>query len=156
MEERNAQLERDVARYQERKRIEKEASLIKHLGAQGTYLCNAAQISILQVLIPVNEYHEAKERYTKAREHQRALHARVTKLKNRNAPAHTKLESVSFTLNIIGICPHVMFSQLAAQHKTLEKRREAKKTASKAKFQQMKAKWSDSERLVRLYSFKLQ
>lgn len=94
MEERNAQLERDVARYQERKRIEKEASLIKHLGAQGTYLCNVAQISILEVLIPVNEYHEAKERYTNAREHQRALHARVTKLKNRNAPAHAKLESV--------------------------------------------------------------
>lgn len=48
--------------------------------------------------------------------------------------------------------PHLMFSQLAAQHKTLEKRREAKKDASKKKFQQMKAKWSDSERLVRLIS----
>ncbi|KAL4076371.1 hypothetical protein J3A83DRAFT_2194372 [Scleroderma citrinum] len=110
MEERNAQLERDVARYQERQRIEKE-------------------ISILEVLIPVNEYHEAKEIYTKARERQRELHARVTKLKDRNAPAHAMLD------------------QLGAQHKTLEKRREAKKNASKQKFQQMKAKWNDSERL---------
>ena len=55
---------------------------------------DVAQISILQVLIPVNEYHEAKERYTKAKERQRELHARVTKLKDRNAPAHAKLESV--------------------------------------------------------------
>ncbi|KIJ69821.1 hypothetical protein HYDPIDRAFT_78852 [Hydnomerulius pinastri MD-312] len=110
MEERNAQLERDVARYQERKRIEKE-------------------ISVLEVLIPVNEYHEAKERYAQAKERQRELHARVTRLKDRNAPAHAKLE------------------QLAAQYKDLEKAREKKKNASKAKFQQMKAKWADSERL---------
>ncbi|KAH7887409.1 P-loop containing nucleoside triphosphate hydrolase protein [Phlebopus sp. FC_14] len=73
MEERNAQLERDVARYQERERIEKE-------------------ISVLEVLIPVNEYHEAKEVYLKTKERQREVHARVTKLKDRNAPAHAMLE----------------------------------------------------------------
>ncbi|KAI6040438.1 hypothetical protein EDC04DRAFT_1511263 [Pisolithus marmoratus] len=81
MEDRNAQLERDVARYQERKRIEHE-------------------IAILEVLIPVNEYHEAKELYMKARERQRELHARVTKLKDRNAPAHTILEYVSDVVHI--------------------------------------------------------
>lgn len=110
MKDRNAQLERDVARYQERKRIEKE-------------------ISVLEVLIPVNEYHEAKERYTKAKERQRELHARVTRLKDRNAPAHAKLQ------------------QLGNQYKEQEKVREKKKNASKHKFQQMKTKWADSEQL---------
>ncbi|KAH7887410.1 hypothetical protein F5I97DRAFT_1925860 [Phlebopus sp. FC_14] len=37
--------------------------------------------------------------------------------------------------------------QLGAQYKELEKIREKKKNASKQKFQQMKAKWADSERL---------
>ncbi|KAF9226823.1 P-loop containing nucleoside triphosphate hydrolase protein [Gyrodon lividus] len=110
MEERNAQLERDVARYQERKRIEKE-------------------ISVLEVLIPVNEYHEAKERYVKVKERQRELHARVTQLRDRNAPVHAKLE------------------QLAGQYKDFEKAREKKKNASKQKFQQMKANWAESEKL---------
>ncbi|KAG6331319.1 hypothetical protein ID866_7768 [Astraeus odoratus] len=98
------------------------------LNVQVGNLC-AAKISILEVLIPVNEYHEAKERYMKAKEYQRELHARVTKLKNRNAPAH------------------VMLEQLGIQYKELDKVREKKKNASKQKFQQMKTKWADSERL---------
>ncbi|KAF9236197.1 P-loop containing nucleoside triphosphate hydrolase protein [Melanogaster broomeanus] len=110
MVERNAQLEREVARYQERQRIAKE-------------------ISVLEVLIPVNEYHEAKEHYVQAKERQRQLHARVTELRDRNAPAHAKLE------------------QLAVQYKDFEKAREKKKNASKQKFQQMKAKWAESEKL---------
>ncbi|KAG2359387.1 P-loop containing nucleoside triphosphate hydrolase protein, partial [Suillus spraguei] len=112
MQERNSQLERDVQRYQERKRIEKN-------------------IAVLKVLIPVNEYHEAKERYQKAKDRQRELHARVRKLKDRNAPAHAKLE------------------QLAAQHKEYEKAREKKKTASRQKFQQMKNKWGENDKLER-------
>ncbi|KAG1833286.1 P-loop containing nucleoside triphosphate hydrolase protein [Suillus subluteus] len=112
MQERNSQLERDVQRYQERKRIEKD-------------------IAILKVLIPVNEYHEAKERYQKAKDRQRELHARVRKLKDRNAPAHAKLE------------------QLAVQHREYEKAREKKKTASRQKFQQMKNKWSENDKLER-------
>ncbi|KAG8218951.1 hypothetical protein J3R82DRAFT_4662 [Butyriboletus roseoflavus] len=110
MEERNAQLERDVARYQERMRIEKE-------------------IAVLRVLIPVNEYHEAKERYAEAKERQRELHGRVAKLRDKNAPVHAKRE------------------QLAAQYKEFEKAREKKKNASKAKFQQMKARWHESDHL---------
>ncbi|OAX43369.1 P-loop containing nucleoside triphosphate hydrolase protein [Rhizopogon vinicolor AM-OR11-026] len=109
MQDRNGQLERDVQRYQERKRIEKE-------------------IAVLEVLIPVNEYHEAKERYQRAKDRQRDLHARVRKLKDRNAPAHAKLE------------------QLAIQHKECEKAREKKKTASRQKFQQMKNKWNATQR----------
>ncbi|KAG6373746.1 hypothetical protein JVT61DRAFT_5888 [Boletus reticuloceps] len=110
MEERNAQLEREVARYQERLKIERE-------------------ISILRVLIPVNEYHEAKERYAQAKERQRKLHACVKELQDKNAPVHAKRE------------------QLAAQYKEFEKAREKKKNASKAKFQQMKAKWLESDKL---------
>ncbi|KAG2141629.1 P-loop containing nucleoside triphosphate hydrolase protein [Suillus cothurnatus] len=110
MQERNSQLERDVQRYQERKRIEKD-------------------IAVLKVLIPVNEYHEAKERYQKAKDRQRELHARVRRLKDRNAPAHAKLE------------------QLAVQHKEYEKAREKKKTASRQKFQQMKNKWGENDKL---------
>ncbi|KAN0097138.1 P-loop containing nucleoside triphosphate hydrolase protein [Tylopilus felleus] len=110
LEERNAQLERDVARYQERLKIEK-------------------QISILKVLIPVNEYHEVKERYLQAKERQRELHARVTELRDKNAPVHAKRE------------------QLITQYKEFEKAREKKKNASKAKFQQMKARWHESDKL---------
>lgn len=90
MEERNAQLERDVARYQERLRIEKQACSIP---LQSTPVrVNIAQIAILNVLIPVNEYHEAKERYAEAKERQRELHARVAELRDKNAPVHAKRE----------------------------------------------------------------
>ena len=90
MEERNAQLERDVARYQERLRIEKQA---RSIPLQSTFVrVNIPQISILNVLIPVNEYHEAKERYAEAKERQRELHARVAELRDKNAPVHAKRE----------------------------------------------------------------
>lgn len=90
MEERNAQLERDVARYQERLRIEKEACFI--LSQSISVRVNILQISILRVLIPVNEYHEVKERYAQAKDRQRELHARVAELRDRNAPVHAKRE----------------------------------------------------------------
>ncbi|KAG9317772.1 hypothetical protein JVU11DRAFT_1992 [Chiua virens] len=110
MEDRNAQLERDVERYKERLKIEKK-------------------ISQLRVLIPVKEYHEAKERYAQAKERQRTLHARVTRLRDRDAPVDAKLR------------------QLDTQYKEFEKAREKKKNASKAKFQQLKTKWQNSEAL---------
>ncbi|KAH7926802.1 P-loop containing nucleoside triphosphate hydrolase protein [Leucogyrophana mollusca] len=110
MEERNAQLERDVQRYQERRRIEKE-------------------IETLRVLIPVNEYHEAKEVYSRTKQRQRQLHAKVRKLKDKNAPAHALAE------------------QLAQKYKEYDKLREKKKGASRQKFQQMKTKWAESDKL---------
>ncbi|KAG1892038.1 P-loop containing nucleoside triphosphate hydrolase protein [Suillus subluteus] len=128
MQERNSQLERDVQRYQERKRIEKD-------------------IAILKVLIPVNEYHEAKERYQKAKDRQRELHARVRKLKDRNAPAHAKLE-YALPHILSPICSQTS-RQLAVQHREYEKAREKKKTASRQKFQQMKNKWSENDKLER-------
>lgn len=55
---------------------------------------NIPQIAVLRVLIPVNEYHEAKERYAQAKERQRRLHARVAELRDKNAPVHAKREWV--------------------------------------------------------------
>lgn len=100
------------------------------------------------MLIPVNEYHEAKERYQKAKDRQRELHARVRKLKDRNAPAHAKLEYA--LLCVLSPIYLQTSRQLAVQHKEYEKAREKKKTASRQKFQQMKSKWSENDRLVRL------
>lgn len=53
---------------------------------------NILQIAVLRVLIPVNEYHEAKDRYAQAKERQRELHARVAELRDKNTPVHTKRE----------------------------------------------------------------
>ncbi|KAG1838215.1 hypothetical protein DFJ58DRAFT_733959 [Suillus subalutaceus] len=114
MQECNSQLERDVQRYQERKCIEKDVTVL------------------VKILIAVNEYHEAKDtRYQKAKDRQRELHSRVRKLKDRNAPAHAKLE------------------QLVAQHKEYQKACEKKKTASHQKFQQMKNKLGENDKLER-------
>ncbi|EIW76265.1 P-loop containing nucleoside triphosphate hydrolase protein [Coniophora puteana RWD-64-598 SS2] len=110
MQDRNNQLEREVQRYQERMRIEKE-------------------INMLNILIPVNEYHEARAVYMTAKEKQRKLHVKVKKLKEKNAPAHALLE------------------QLGVQYKDAEKAREKKKNATKAKFTEMKGKWAHMDKL---------
>lgn len=62
---------------------------------------DTAQISKLNVLIPVIEYHEAKERYAEAKERQRGLHARVAELRDRNAPMHAKREYVTIPFIVI-------------------------------------------------------
>lgn len=90
MEERNAQLERDVARYQERIRIEQAVCSIPLQLILVVF--NIHQIAVLRVLIPVNEYHEVKEQYAQAKERQRKLHSRVAELRDKNAPVHAKRE----------------------------------------------------------------
>ncbi|KAJ6469210.1 hypothetical protein C8R47DRAFT_1024336 [Mycena vitilis] len=70
--ERNEGIERDVQRYRERKKIERS-------------------ISLLKVLVPVQHYREARVEYHALRKHQRALHERVSRLKERNKPAHALL-----------------------------------------------------------------
>ncbi|KIK34846.1 hypothetical protein CY34DRAFT_812613, partial [Suillus luteus UH-Slu-Lm8-n1] len=89
----------------------------------GKELKSIQHIAVLEVLIPVNEYHEAKEPYQRAKDHQRELHSQVRKLKDRNA--HAKLDPA------------------------YEKEREKKKTASHQKFQQMKSKWGENDKLER-------
>ncbi|GJE87507.1 structural maintenance of chromosomes protein [Phanerochaete sordida] len=71
MEERNANLERDVKKYEERQRIESE-------------------IHFLELLLPFKEYIAAKDLYDIARARQRKLHERVKKLKAKNEPILSK------------------------------------------------------------------
>ncbi|KAI0030174.1 P-loop containing nucleoside triphosphate hydrolase protein [Vararia minispora EC-137] len=69
LQERNANLERDVQRFKERKEIER-------------------QIALLELIVPFMEYTEARERYTKAKEEQRRLHKEVQDLRKRHEPLH--------------------------------------------------------------------
>jgi len=50
------------------------------------------QIEVLKIFIPSVYYNELREQYAVAKEKQRKLHARVTKLKEKNAPAHQLLK----------------------------------------------------------------
>ncbi|KZT06482.1 P-loop containing nucleoside triphosphate hydrolase protein [Laetiporus sulphureus 93-53] len=70
MEERNANLEREVKRFEERRQIERD-------------------IELLELILPFREYVEAKERYGTLKEQQRKLHEHVMTLQKRNAPILT-------------------------------------------------------------------
>ncbi|KAJ7812952.1 hypothetical protein B0H13DRAFT_2143472 [Mycena leptocephala] len=77
MQERNENIERDVQRYRERKKIERN-------------------IAMLKVLIPVQHYREARVEFMALKARQRVLHNKVSRLQERNRPAHallTKLEN---------------------------------------------------------------
>ncbi|KAK7023765.1 structural maintenance of chromosomes protein 5 [Favolaschia claudopus] len=72
LQERNENIERDVQRYRERKEIERK-------------------IAMLNVLIPVQHYREARDEWLALKGKQRASHARVSRLQARNQPAHALL-----------------------------------------------------------------
>ncbi|THH29882.1 hypothetical protein EUX98_g4315 [Antrodiella citrinella] len=65
--ERNANLERDVRRFEERKALELE-------------------IELLGVIVPYREYHDAKDIYLEAKKRRQVLHDKVKKLMAANAP----------------------------------------------------------------------
>ncbi|KAI0264300.1 P-loop containing nucleoside triphosphate hydrolase protein [Russula aff. rugulosa BPL654] len=69
LEDRNAMLERDVQRFNERKELER-------------------QIALLELILPFMEYMEAKRSYTEAKAKQRALHKCVQTLQQKNQPMH--------------------------------------------------------------------
>ncbi|KAI0264050.1 hypothetical protein BGY98DRAFT_1192298 [Russula aff. rugulosa BPL654] len=69
LEDRNAMLERDVQRFNERKELER-------------------QIALLELILPFMEYTEAKRSYTEAKAKQRALHKCVQTLQQKNQPMH--------------------------------------------------------------------
>ncbi|KAF8187572.1 P-loop containing nucleoside triphosphate hydrolase protein [Mycena galopus ATCC 62051] len=71
--ERNKNLERDVQRYRKRKQIEQA-------------------ISLLRVLIPVQHFREARDTYLTLKARQKASHAKVTRLMNKNKPAQALLK----------------------------------------------------------------
>ncbi|CAL1699972.1 unnamed protein product [Somion occarium] len=67
LQERNANLERDVKRYEERRAIEKE-------------------IELLELMLPFVEYTEAKRKYDQLKAAQTEMHEKVKKLNESNAP----------------------------------------------------------------------
>jgi uncharacterized coiled-coil DUF342 family protein len=51
---------------------------------------------MLGILIPVQEYREIRAKYLETKAKQRALHEKVAKLKEKNAPLHAELKSVFY------------------------------------------------------------
>ena len=92
MIDRNAGIAMDVERFKERERI--EHAVIK-IVRQPTLLradFSTFQIKLLEVLLPVAQYREAREKFLEVKEKQRKLHAKVKRLKNKNAPVHALLK----------------------------------------------------------------
>ncbi|KAH9854875.1 P-loop containing nucleoside triphosphate hydrolase protein [Lenzites betulinus] len=110
MEERNANLERDVRRYEERRALEK-------------------QIELLEFIVPIKEYYEAREKYRIIKPQQRAAMANLRQLEARNKP-HLEMEKA-----------------LTNELKEREKQREDRKQATRRKFKQMSTKWEENEEL---------
>ncbi|KAJ7692435.1 P-loop containing nucleoside triphosphate hydrolase protein [Mycena rosella] len=75
LQDRNENIERDVQRYRERKRIEHA-------------------IAMLNVLIPVQHYREARTQFNALKTRQRAEHLKVSRLQERNEPAHALLRKL--------------------------------------------------------------
>ncbi|KAK0457748.1 uncharacterized protein EV420DRAFT_1687453 [Desarmillaria tabescens] len=110
MRERNEAIERDVQRCLERQKIEQE-------------------IALLEVLVPVQRYREAREKYQIVKAEQRRCHNKVVALKDKNAPAHDLLK------------------RFALQHKKLEKDREDSKRSTQSKFKKINERWNEDEKL---------
>ncbi|KAJ7760373.1 hypothetical protein B0H16DRAFT_1719878 [Mycena metata] len=110
LQERNDNIERDVQRYRERKKIER-------------------MITLLHVLIPVQHYREARAQYILLKKRQRAQHDKVSRLQERNKPAHT------------------MLAKLENQYADLHAERESVKKALRAALSKVEKKTTASEAL---------
>ncbi|KIM34992.1 hypothetical protein M413DRAFT_449948 [Hebeloma cylindrosporum] len=110
MKERNEGIERDVQRFKDRKKIEHT-------------------IALLKVLIPVAEYRQVRDAYNAAKTRQRASHAKVQRLKERNAPAHDLLKTYE------------------VKYKEAEAKRNSLKQATQAKFKSLKERNEASDKL---------
>ncbi|KAG2013002.1 chromosome structural maintenance protein smc5 [Coprinopsis cinerea AmutBmut pab1-1] len=104
MRQRNDGIARDVERFKERKRIEKE-------------------IEILNVLIPPAKYREMRKEYLVLKRKQRKLHARVVRLKNKNAPAHDRLAELEVEVKEAGKKREKLKKALVATHDEMKKRK---------------------------------
>jgi predicted nuclease with TOPRIM domain len=82
---------------------------------------------------------------------QRAIHEKVATLQKKNAPLHTQLEYVKSRSNEHH-SPICVPRRLTRQHKEYADAREDMKRASKQKFDRMKAKWGQSQNVVRTSS----
>lgn len=79
LEDRNAVLEKDVQRFNERKELERE-------------------IALVDLVLPFMEYMEAKRHYTDVKARQRSLHLRVKTLQHKNQPIHDFKKRLDATL----------------------------------------------------------
>ncbi|KAF7374162.1 Structural maintenance of chromosomes protein 5 [Mycena sanguinolenta] len=75
LQDRNDNIERDVQRYRDRKQIERN-------------------IMLLNALIPVQQYREARIEYFDLKDQRRASHEKVSKLIDKNKPAHELLKDL--------------------------------------------------------------
>ncbi|KAJ8519683.1 hypothetical protein ONZ45_g3400 [Pleurotus djamor] len=110
-QERNEGLEREVQRYNERKKIEHE-------------------IALLELLLPVQQYRESREKYMEARVVQRRARKKALKLSAKNAPAHKKLK------------------EFEARYTAASAQRDDLKKSSLANFNAMRKKWTQSSKVV--------
>ncbi|KAI0677714.1 P-loop containing nucleoside triphosphate hydrolase protein [Trametes maxima] len=110
MEERNANLERDVRRYEERRAIEQ-------------------QIELLELIVPVKQYYEAREKYREIKPRQREAVKKFKRLEALHKP-YLDLQTA-----------------LEQDLKQRERQREVRKQAAKRKFNEMSQKWEENEKL---------
>ncbi|KAJ6604030.1 hypothetical protein B0H10DRAFT_2229461 [Mycena sp. CBHHK59/15] len=110
LRERNEGIENDVQRYRDRKRIEHA-------------------IAMLNVLIPIQHYREARRDYLAMKVRQRAQHLRVSRLQEKNRPAHALL------------------AKLENQHQELMEDRDAAKKLTRVAMDKIAKRVKESERL---------
>ncbi|KAH9019273.1 P-loop containing nucleoside triphosphate hydrolase protein [Lactarius pseudohatsudake] len=83
LEDRNATLEREVQRFNERREFER-------------------QIALVELILPFMEYMEAKRYYTDVKAKQRSLHRRVQTLQQKNQPIHNFKKQLDTRLKRLG------------------------------------------------------
>ncbi|KAJ3780522.1 hypothetical protein GGU10DRAFT_391209 [Lentinula aff. detonsa] len=110
MNARNAAIEREVDRYHERRKIEE-------------------MINVLKVYIPCATYRELLARYNELKEAQRKMHQKVLRLKIKNEPAHTLLNTLKSDL------------------KDKERRREARKKDTQKLFHDVQKLYDSNEQM---------
>ncbi|KAF9528049.1 P-loop containing nucleoside triphosphate hydrolase protein [Crepidotus variabilis] len=110
MKDRNDAIERDVKRFLERKKIEHD-------------------IALLNLLIPVAQYRETRNKFMEAKQVQRQLHTKVKQLQKKNEPAHDLLKHMD------------------TDFKNADTKRETLKKSTQQKFKQLTDKNKASDNL---------
>lgn len=94
---------------------------------------------------------DAKDIYVDLKEKRAALHEKVKDLAAKNQPAHDLKKyapsiSIAFTFLISNV--HDAIRKLEDKYIELDKERDLRKEAARAKFRELKAKYDTSEKLV--------
>ena len=86
MEDRNANLERDVRRYEERRALEKKVCCVETFYLRRTASLTKVQIELLEFIVPIKEYYEAREKYRIMKPKQREAIRNLQRLQKRHKP----------------------------------------------------------------------